>query len=460
MSVPAPVRAAAGRRASALLAALTAACGGADSAVGPGAGSPAAPFGGQNCLVIVLDALHAGHLGCYGGQPDVSPAIDALATRGVRFSQARSNSAWTLPSTATLFTGLYPQTHGLDFGQELLDVRLAERADTLAELYAAAGYDTVYAGQNPFAGAAYGLDQGFADYEAYRIWTHDMIVALERRLARPHDRPTFTYVHLRRPHTPYDAAPKHRAPFVDPDYDGAVQGSDEDVALHNSGERRLEGADLEHVRALYLANVRQADAWVARLLAAVDVSRTLVVLTSDHGEAVGEHGTLGHNWHTWEEYVRIPLILVHPSLAPGTVLEAPVATVDLMPTLIELFGLPRPEQPLHGRSLAAALTGGADVPDRPVFVHGRRQGERRELSVVDGRWKYTRIEPAGEERLYDLVDDPGESTDLADVHPDRVARLREALILWRSPQRPAWTRASDGLDEETTRRLEQLGYVR
>jgi arylsulfatase A-like enzyme len=445
---------AATRPIGALLALLLAACG---SQVQPPEG---AALAGQDCLLIVLDALHADHLGCYGGTRGASPTIDALAARGVRFAQARSNASWTLPSTATLFTGLYQATHGLQFDKQIEAVRLSESADTLAELFARAGYDTLYAGQNPLAGAPYGLDQGFAQYESFRIWTDDMIRFLEQRLAEPRERPLFTYVHLRRPHTPYDALPEHMVRFADPEYDGPVVGSDDDVWRHNTSDHRLRDADLQHLQDRYLANIHQADAWLARLLSSVDESRTLIVLTSDHGEAVGQHGTLGHNWHTWGEYLRIPLVLVHPSLPPGSTVDAPVSTVDIMPTLLDLFGLPRPGQELQGRSLARALTGQVAWPHDPIFASSRALNGRRETCVVDGRWKYTFIEPTGEERLFDLVEDKAETRNLVDTHPREAARLRQELIDWRAPQRPSYTRPSDGLDDETLEQLQALGYVR
>ncbi|MHC4846445.1 MAG: sulfatase, partial [Planctomycetota bacterium] len=286
-----------------------------------------APLAGQDCLVIVMDALHSARLGCYGGARDTSPTIDALAASGVRFANARSNSAWTLPSTTSLFTGLYQETHGVEFGKDVLPIRLDERADTLAERFQRAGYETVYAGQNEFAGAAYGLQQGFEHYEYYRLWTDDMIEDLEARLSQPSDRPRFTYVHLRRPHTPYDPAPEHATPFVDPAYAGPVTGSNEDVSRHNNNVHRMDADDLRRHTDLYEGNIHQADAWLARLLGSVDRSSTLIVVLSDHGEALAEHGTLGHNWHTWEEYLRIPLVLAHPSLPAGEVVDAAVSTV-------------------------------------------------------------------------------------------------------------------------------------
>jgi arylsulfatase A-like enzyme len=440
-----------------LLAALCTGCTPSDASP---LGDDGAPLAGQDCLLIVMDALHASHLGCYGAARDTSPTIDALAASGLRFENAHSNAAWTLPSTATLFTGLYQETHGLEFDKEVQPIRLDERADTLAELFQRAGYETIYAGQNPFAGDEWGLGQGFEHYEYYRLWTDDMIQDLEARLSVPGERPRFTYVHLRRPHTPYDPASEHRAAFVDAGYEGGVTGSDDDISRHNNGVARMDVADLQRHSDLYEGNIHQADAWLGRLLKTVDRDSTLIVFASDHGEAFGEHGTLGHNWHTWEEYLRIPLILAHPLLSSGQVVDAPVTTVDIMPTLVALFGLPAPGQPLQGRSFAEPLMGASDWPSGPVFASSRALNQRRELSVIEGRWKYTRVEPGGLERLYDLVADPSERDNLAARQPAVTARLRQTLLDWRAPQRRGYTSPSPGLSEEALEQLRELGYLR
>jgi arylsulfatase A-like enzyme len=147
------------------------------------------------------------------------------------------------------------------------------------------------------------------------------------------------------------------------------------------------------------------------------------------------------------------LILAHPSLPGGAVVDATVGTVDMAPTLVDLFGLPRPVQPLQGRSWAGALLAGQPWPSGPVFASSRALNGRRELSVVDGRWKFTRVEPDGTERLFDLGSDPAE-------RDDRAARLRQELLDWRAPQRRAWAAPSPGLDPETLDRLHELGYLR
>jgi arylsulfatase A-like enzyme len=446
---------------------LLAACGPSDApatGAAPPAASAPAPLAGQDCLIILLDALHAAHLGCYGGPPDVAPNIDALAAQSVRCAQARSNSSWTLPSTTTLFTGLFQETHGLHFDVDFEQIRLDEAVDTLAELFRASGYDTAYLNQNPFSGEDYGLSQGFDSYLEFNEFrqTPDAIVdAAVQRLSAPSDKPRFTYVHLRKPHTPFDAPAEERALFADPQYAGPADGSEAQISDHNSGKQRLDPDDLRHHEDLYEANIHQVDGWLPRLLGAVDAQRTLVVLLSDHGEAVGQHAVLGHNWNSWEEFVRIPLILRHPAFGAGRVLEQRVGTVDLLPTLQELFGLRAAGQTVQGRSFAPLLLQLPGWEERPVFTSSRLLRGKHDLAVIDGEWKYIRTEPGGREQLYDLSNDPGERKNLVkEAPPGVLERLRGLLVAWAGAQQRRYAVPSDGLDDATLERLRQLGYIK
>ncbi len=427
-----------------------------------GDATPGAPrLIGKDCLVILLDALHAAHLGCYGGSPETSPAIDRLAGLGTRFDQAWSQASWTLPSTVSLFTGLYQETHGIQFGVGLEDLRLHDAAVTMAELFAAAGYDTACYTQNPFAGSHYGLDQGFAAFTEVRGDGPGMADDVAALLASPGERPRFTYVHFRRPHTPFDPSERFVESFVDADYDGPVTGTEDDVADHNGGRHPMTEADLGHHVGLYHANIRHVDQSVGRILSAVDTEQTLIVLLSDHGEAFDEHGRLGHNWMSFEEYVHIPMLMAHPSLPRGAVIDAPVMTIDVLPTLAELFGLPADPRRLQGTSLAPMLAGAA-APDRDaVFTSARVDaGGRRHLAVFDGTHKYVHVLPEGQGWLFELKADPGERVNLAEERPQVAARLRGQLLRWHEGQAALFVADADGeMDPETRARLEQLGYL-
>ena len=337
---------------------------------------PAEPDGlagalaGQDCVVILLDALRADHLGSYGAEPSPTPRLDALAEGGVRMARATAQASWTLPSTASLFTGLYQETHGLFFGIGVEPLLLVEEAATLADLFSEAGYATHAWSQNTFASDAYGLDQGFDEYTMVNFWAHDgddMADQISALLAEPAERPRFVYAHFRRPHTPYDPPGgfPRESPVDDP-------GGDPFIQAHNT-EQRKTVAELKRHHALYRAGLTLADAHVGRLLDALDLERTLVVLLSDHGEAFDEHGKLGHNWLSFQEYVHIPWLMSHPRLGAGRV--------------------------VHADQRDAALGRHVDQARQLVAVGGvHRAGAQSEVVTIDGHVASADVEDPADDR--------------------------------------------------------------
>ena len=438
----------------------SAACGPAEPA-SDGDGVAVGPLlAGQDCVVIVLDALAADQLGCYGAPLPTSPRIDALAAEGVRFAHAWSPSSWTLASTASLFTGLLQESHGVTMPERALP----QGVGTLAGAFAAAGYVTAGFVQNPYAGRAHRLEQGFDRFEEAAFTDPDAILvdAARALLAAPSDRPRFVYLHLRRPHAPYDPAPEHLQPFEKGGYHGFVTGSVEDIQQHNAQERLLGRADLARLLELYRGNLHQADASVGRLLDGLDRERTLVLLLSDHGEAFGRHERLGHNWGATEEFLHVPLIASHPALAGGTVVEAPVSTLDLVPTLLELFGLPPLGHALAGTSVAAALLDRPAPSGRTLYASSRLGAELGSFQTVrDERHKLVRKLPDHLDMLYDLEHDEYELAELSRMRPDETAALREALAGWRRRAAEAALpdESAPPVDEDTLRQLRALGYA-
>ncbi len=439
-----------------------------DASLGSGAAEGAArflaagdaPLAGQDCVIILLDALHADQLGCYGGPRGVSPHLDRFAASGVRFRHVWSQASWTLPSTVSLFTGLYPETHGVSPPAGVAEVRLGDQAETMAERFAAAGYDTRCFTQNPWTGKAYGMSQGFEVFREVRTDGPSLAGVVLEDLERRDERPLFAYVHFRRPHTPFDAAPEHRRGLVAPEAYGELDGTDEGVEAFNRDPAAYSEADLAHHRALYHANIRHVDAAVGRLLDGLDRQRTLVVILSDHGEAVGQHGMLGHNWLSYEEYVHVPLLLQHPALPPGLVVDAPAMSIDVLPTLIGLMGLAPPPAPLPGRSLEGLMRGEASS-SRPIFSGSRvSKSGQRQVTVFDGRFKYIRRQPDGREWLFDLLADPAEVNDLSASRAADRQRLSQGLDAWLESQHNLGTAEWDvDLDPEVEARLRELGYL-
>lgn len=459
-----PVHGGRGRRILTRIAALAlgwagAACsgGGADTEA-PGA----APLAGRDVLVIVCDSVHAAHLSSYGNPRPTTPALDRLAERGVRFENAYSQTAWTLPSVASLFTSEEQEVHGLVRN----GLRLGDEPNTLAELFGRAGYRTLAFIQNGTLGARTGLDRGFDDY----VVEPSTEACLKRvREAFRSEQPVFVYAHLLPPHMPYVPQPQHAGRF-DPDYDGPIVGSVDDCrALGRSGAAPTD-ADVRHLEALYdefLATIDEHLGYLIARVAPEGREGAVVIFTSDHGEAFLQHGRQGHGPHVYEEMVRVPLILAAEGApwAPGRVVDTPAGILDVLPTLVELVGLPTPRQRVRGRSLLRLATGAAEgEEEREAFFSSRFvEGVAGQVGMRRGRWKWILDRDADAAYLFDLSADPGEEEDLAAARPEVARALRERTEAWlrevgelRAERAPAEEfRPTDAMLEA----MEALGYA-
>lgn len=404
-------------------------------------------------VLITLDTVRADALGVYGQSRPTTPRLDRLAREGVVFEQAMTAAPHTLAAHASLFTGLYPFAHGARANH---GYALAESNVTLAERLAAAGYRTRAEIAAPVLRAATRIAQGFEDAppppaparDGGETPAADLPGGGLRRAAENvtrrglefiedvGDAPYLLWLHYFDAHLPYVDRPADRARFPD---------------------------------APYLAQVAALDREVGRLVDAIERrgarDRTLVVVTSDHGEGLGEHGEPTHSYFVYESTMRVPLVFWGAdALARGRRLDTLARTVDVMPTLLEALSLP-PQPALHGRSLWPLLA--ADAPADATIEPAPAYGESLDLQRIfgttplralrDGRWKY--IHSARPE-LYDLARDPAERVDLAAAHPERVASFRSALEALLDPAAGAARhRAAAPLSAATRAQLEALGYV-
>jgi arylsulfatase A-like enzyme len=382
-------------------------------------------------ILIAVDTLRADRLGCYGYTRATSPALDRLAAEGVRFDQARSNCNWTCPSFASIFTGLVPSRHGVtSYGPA---TPLPDELVTLAEHFRAAGYATrSIAYKVPLFEGHY--EQGFD--QAYNV-PRDVIRG-EENLARALEwleaqrgGPAFLFLHFNDPHQP----------FVQPaPYDRTFGPPPEELGLAMPPEVPAEGQELQVrlFRDLYDGAVAYVDHCIGRFLEALRArdlyEGATIAFVADHGEQLWEHGRFGHGGEDlYDEVVRVPLIVKPPAggSEAGQVVTADVAGFDVMPTLLELAGIP-PAAKLDARSLVPLLSGKAKERGRPVVTETSRRG----LALVDGGYKYV-LEPGGErERLFHLPSDPSEQRDLVGERPEELPRLRELAIAYLLEHRP------------------------
>jgi arylsulfatase A-like enzyme len=429
-----------------------------------------------NLLLVVFDTVRADHTAVGGYERDTTPSLRRLAGQGVSFETAYAPISITGPSHATLFSSLEVRQHGLERNAMVLDPQV----ETLAERLAARGMQTAGVVSSFALEESFGLAQGFAMWDdAFPIaeaatklgpqadgrprekgldrradFTTDRALAwLEG--GRDPARPFFLFVHYMDPHVPYEAPPPWDARFGD-----------------DALARRLPTDTKRRIYAGYDAEIAFADAQLGRLVEKLDAlglgAETIVVVTSDHGEGLGDHGVWTHAVSVYEEQVRVPLVVRWTGrIAPGRAVREPVGLVDVVPTLLELMGLPA-ESGLAGRSFAAALRGDAPLDaERPVFLYRRHYeppetAEVRVLGAQDGvrvgRWKWVEGDRDGTRLLFDLERDPAETRNQAALEPARAAELSALLARWREGH-GAKLATSRPLREEEVEKLRALGYV-
>ncbi|HSD27636.1 MAG TPA: sulfatase-like hydrolase/transferase [Vicinamibacteria bacterium] len=403
--------------------------------------APLAPRPALNVLLVTLDTTRADRLGCYGYAPARTPHLDRLATEGVRFATAIAPAPITLPSHSSILTGLYPFEHGVRNNGNFY---LADRFETLATRLKARGYRTAAFVGSFILDRRYGLDHGFDVYDDRMEGEYAQVVALqaERRgdrtalalgrwideRAKEPEAPFFAWLHLYDPHEPYRPPRPFRDLFPKDPYDGEIAFADAVVA---SVLDRLRGAAL--------------------------LDRTLVVVTGDHGESLGDHGETTHSMFIYEAAIRVPLVLWRPGLLPaGRVVEDPVRLVDVAPTILDLLGAPALAAP-HARSLVGLVEGRTEGSPRPAYSETLLPQFYMNWAPLrsfrDGRFK---LIDAPRPELYDLAADPGESRNLYAEQRPRAEALREGLGRLAAS---GDAMSVQTLDREAMEKLAALGYI-
>ncbi len=435
---------------------------------------------GKNLVVILIDTLRADRLGVYGNRDGLTPHLDRFAAEGARFAQMRSPASWTLPSVASLMTGLHPQTHGagVRYG-EFAPTGLTGGVRTLAETLRDAGFYNLGVYHNIYVNPAFGLQQGFDEYVSIENRAAPLVDrALEGLRRTASDRRVFLYLHLFDPHNPYEP-PEEECRTVArrlvPDYRGT---------LGCAADRRPElpippPADRRWHEALYDAEIAYTDRQVGRFLEGLDDlgldDDTVVLVASDHGEefwtrlererALGYEPNSDHGHTVYDELLHVPAILRVPGRKP-MVVESPAELADLFPTLLHQVDVAVP--PVQGRDLTPLLDG-APPAGRPTLLADLILHGPSRWSVRRGPWKLiVPRDPGPAVELYNLETDPGELRDLAATRPDLVAALRAAGERELEERRKAQARfvAGDGAQSATylewnhITRLRSLGYLK
>jgi arylsulfatase A-like enzyme len=472
-------------------------------------GDGSAPRG---VILIQADTLRRDHLNFYGHARDTAPLLTRAAKEGVIFNHAVANASWTKVSSTSILTGLYPTTHGVAYQTD----RLPSSATTIAEVFRAAGYATVSFSSVPFTGQFTNLHQGFEELHESSSLTsqgtplsaktaREYVDRLGDWLERHRDVPFFVYLHVFDPHHPYEPYAPYNTKWSDlarmeshrRNVTAVTKLIDDPFMRTRSLPTRDEvlkaGLDpAEYVRQeldWYDGSIRGMDAEMGRLFEqlrrmGVD-DHTLIVLTSDHGTEFHEHGRFWHGQSVYGELTNVPLVIRWPSRVPaGRVVDDLVQSIDIVPTVLDLAGLPHPDG-VQGQSLwpfldtaVQAPAAGASWPGwtpRPVISERvpttpvvREEQKRQSVSIIDGNWKliHNSVQSPGlpEFELFDYYKDPLNQNNVAADHPDVVARLSKAIAGWRQMAVAAKikpdTEMTKTLSAEELQRLRSLGYVR
>jgi arylsulfatase A-like enzyme len=431
---------------------------------GPGGEPP-------SLLLITVDTLRPDHLGAWGSPRPTSPTVDALAREGVSFATVIAPRGQTWPTLATILSSRYPVEHGVRRNGQSFPADVPTLTAALKERGYACGAFLSNAGQ-----------AGWPDFDVlHDLRDHDENVLARAKgwLRARADRPFFLWIHFFGPHRPFRPDAIWRERF-DPGYRGPIDGSIEQMREITAAAEDPAPRDLAHMIALYDAEIRELDGRVRELLGALDEvgasGRTLVAFTADHGEELFERNRyFSHSASIYDTVLRLPFVLRWPGRLPaGRLVPGVVPAVDVAPTLLELLGVPAPEE-FAGRSQAAAARGeGVPDPDRRAYS----ELEDLVVSVRTGRWRYVHnpedhdfpmeggetglLYPIAPRELYDHAADPGEKRDVAVRRSDVADSLAREVEAWMA--RHDWEEASRRhaereIPEDVREALEAMGYV-
>jgi len=465
-----------------------------------------------NVLVLMVDALRADHLGCYGYSRPVSANVDTLAAEGVLFTRCIATSSWTRPSTASVLTGLFPSAHGQNYLASVIPPQARMMPDAMSEY----GYRTAFITANPMVNRASGFAQDVDYYAgsgarvnaslAWCLFKADSVLkkALNRKMSVLYrlfkiirdrgetqtvsekdsgwvnaellkwldgesDAPFFAYVHYMDPHTPYDPRPPFDTMFRDPGYTGPAivepPLKSRGMPPFSTGEPLPED-QRRHLVDRYDEEIAGFDADLGDLLQSLKdrglYDSTLIVLLSDHGEGFFEHEAWRHGNSLYQELIHVPLIVRLPGgECSGDVVESVCSQMDILPTLLDLLGLETWPQ-LQGSSLDSLFRKNGEAAN-PDFVLSEMYFSGSHFAAcIENGMKIVRIVTGEEEHLflYDLTRDEREMKSIADEYPpvlrSMVEKLEERLESYRTGEMETSRRH---ISEDEAERLRNLGYT-
>lgn len=431
-----------------------------------------------NVILISIDTLRQDGVGAYGSTTSTTPAINAVAEGGAIFENAYSHSPWTLPSHAALFTGLTP-TH---LGIRKVEDRLGKKALLLSEVLNNYGYSTGAVTSYVLVSQAYGFSQGFDDFNYSRDYNADMIVSLASKYINSHKKKKFfLFLHFYDPHWPYHPKLDIAKKF----YTGSP--TRELAQFHNTMDyydwavKALKGPEefVKFSKSMYEAEINYVDQALGRLFSnlvnAGMINRTVILITSDHGEEFKEHGLMGHGLTLYDEVLKVPFIVRYPAQIPkNTSIDMRVQLTDLFPTILSMLGIENPVKFLDAKDLTSELIINESTTQHSFIAETAMSGEPR-FAVIEENTKYITpfelhfgesITLSHPTEVYDLESDAAETQNLAESQPTLTSHLKKELSdklenieKNRNEHGSMSAGESRALSAEEIERLRSLGYI-
>lgn len=426
-----------------------------------------------NVVFILADTLRADRLGAYGYERETSPFFDQLVESGVLFEQARSQAPCTFPSVNSMLTSRYVD----DFLDKETRPGIPDSIPSLPEILKRHGYTSAAVSASPIVrknpgkhNPKGGFGQGFEVFDELCEWNHSECVTIRAahtldRLKLQKKSPFFLYLHFMDPHDPYRSKRTFNGLFSEP-YEGphefVAQGDPNPLSTmirEGTFEQEVDvERDIGHLQNLYDEGVRSFDEGLKEVFAMLEarelLDNTLIVLTSDHGEAFYEHGRMKHCQQLYDTEIRVPLWFRNPAMSTTGRVQVSTPLIDITPTLLDLLGLPLEPQ-FEGSTLRPWLENPSlDAPNLSFSSYATQR------AVAAGRFKLIRsVTQKGSDQLFDVENDPGETENIRSSERRELHHLTEVLEDWIQSTEEGDAQKKEDLAKEIEEELRSLGYI-
>ena len=451
-----------------------------------------------NIILIVIDAARADHFSCYGYRRKTTPYIDQIAGEGVLYKNAISPAGWTLPAHASIFTGTYPSKHGA----HLENTVLSDELPTLAEVLMRNGYKTCGFCTNYWITEATGLSRGFSEFYDFHYskletifkrvpdiirlrgrdsWGYTITNEVMKWIKHNSNTPYFLFVHYGELHLPYHIPAPYNSMFLPQDipYKRAKKVN-QNVKLFYAGLSKMSKIDFKISKDLYDGALVYLDNIIGEFYKFLKnnhlLDNTILIITSDHGESLGDHNHLDHYYVLYDTLLKVPLILRFPKLLPkGLLIDRQVQTLDIFPTILKILdiknedlndiqGYPLPPlgDTFHPFTIAERfkdIKGLKESFPNVDLSHLKKFEDDRKTAIRTERYKLI-YSQNGDSELFDIINDPKEENNIINEHNEIVEDLLMKINTWKSSFKPAKIKGQEArFDDEIKKRLKALGYL-